>query len=178
VDTGAPQALTANAQAAARFAYAAQRANLVPLIRVGSAPGAQAAYERADAQAAALVSVCLHLEDLDVDLAATVLALEPTPSPPAVSTIGAVASTTSTTAIVDPLAMLPRRLGGVALISTARSSRAAAASKASSGAQRVGAGRPWPVTFYVGWPTGTDTSLARTDQRSAYVQDRRRRARG
>ncbi|MDT7624800.1 MAG: fructose-bisphosphate aldolase, class [Pseudonocardiales bacterium] len=175
VDTGAPQALTANAQAAARFAYAAQRANLVPLIRVGSAPGAQAAYERADAQAAALVSVCLHLEDLDVDLAATVLALEPPPSPPAVSIIGAV---TSTTAIVDPLAMLPRRLGGVALISTARSSRAAAASKASSGAQRVGAGRPWPVTFYLGWPTGTDTSLARTDQRGAHVQDRRRRARG
>jgi fructose-bisphosphate aldolase, class I len=169
VDPAAPQALTANAQAAARFAYAAQRAGLVPLIRVGPAPADRTDHERAGAQTAALVSLCVHLEDLDVDLAATVLALEPTPRPRA--------NSTATAATADPLAMLPRRLGGVALVSTARSPRAAA-STATAGSERLGAGRPWPVTFYLGWPTGTDTSLARIDQRSTHVQDRRRRARG
>src|SRR5882724_7879383 len=51
-DPAAPHALTANAQAAARFGYAAQRAGLVPLIRVGGTspscgPGGQGAAERA-----------------------------------------------------------------------------------------------------------------------------------
>jgi len=180
-DPAAPHALTANAQAAARFGYAAQRAGLVPLIRVGGTspscgPGGQGAAERACAQAAALVSLCVHLEDLDVDLAATVLVTEPAPGPRAAL------------AVADPLALLPSRLGGVALVTTARSPRGGADPITDSlatgsggdvtGALRIGGGRPWPVTFYLGWPADAGTPPTRIDQRSAHVQDRRRRSRG
>jgi fructose-bisphosphate aldolase class I len=189
-DPSAPHALTANAQAAARFGYAAQRAGLVPLIRVGGpegsrgagahgagahgarahGAGAHGAAERACAQAAALVSLCVHLEDLDVDLAATVLVTEPAPGPRAAL------------AVADPLAMLPSRLGGVALVTTARSPRGIADSVAdgpgSPGSLRIGDSRPWPVTFYLGWPADAGTPPTRIDQRSAHVQDRRRRSRG
>jgi hypothetical protein len=225
-DPSAPHALTANAQAAARFGYAAQRAGLVPLIRVGGTAGARGtgphtagargaglhisgargagargagargagargagargAAERACAQAAALVSLCVHLEDLDVDLAATVLVTEPVPGPRAALPVA------------DPLAMLPSRLGGVALMTTARSPRGVAESVADSvadsvldwvadsvaggpgspGSLRIGDGRPWPVTFYLGWPADAGAPPTRIDQRSAHVQDRRRRSRG
>jgi fructose-bisphosphate aldolase, class I len=184
-DPAAPHALTANAQAAARFGYAAQRADLVPLIRVGGSavtlsrgPGGRAAAERACAQAAALVSLCVHLEDLDVDLAATVLVTEPAPAPK---------TALSALAVADPLALLPSRLGGVALVTTARSPRGGADPITDSlgadsvgdrtGALRIG-GRPWPVTFYLGWPADTGAPSIRIDQRSAHVQDRRRRSRG
>jgi len=203
-DPTAPHALTANAQAAARFGYAAQRAGLVPLIRVGgisgarvSGPhvlgprvlgppvsgarvsGARGAAERACAQAAALVSLCVHFEDLDVDLAATVLVTEPAPGPRAAL------------AVADPLAMLPSRLGGVALVTTARSPRDRVENRVADsvldsvtdgagppGSLRIGDGRPWPVTFYLGWPADAGTPPTRIDQRSAHVQDRRRRTRG
>ena len=211
-DPAAPHALTANAQAAARFGYAAQRAGLVPLIRVGGiaralgtggrgptararmtlarsprlrtsgtstsgslTSGTRTAAERACAQAAALVSLCVHLEDLDVDLAATVLVTEPAPGPRAALPVA------------DPLAMLPSRLGGVALVTTARSPRGGADSVADSvahsvadgiGSLRIGSGRPWPVTFYLGWPVDAGTPPTHVDQRSTHVQDRRRRSRG
>ena len=183
-DPTAPHALTANAQAAARFGYAAQRAGLVPVIRVGGISGARVlgargAAERACAQAAALVSLCVHFEDLDVDLAATVLVTEPAPGPRAAL------------AVADPLAMLPSRLGGVALVTTARSPRDRVENRVADsvldsvtdgagppGSLRIGDGRPWPVTFYLGWPADAGTPPTRIDQRSAHVQDRRRRTRG
>ncbi|HEX4251347.1 MAG TPA: class I fructose-bisphosphate aldolase [Pseudonocardia sp.] len=190
-DPAAPHALTANAQAAARFGFAAQRADLVPLIRVGGSParssGGRTATERACAQTAALVSLCVHLDDLDVDLAATVLVTEPAPAPN--TALSAPAATAP--AVADPLAMLPSRLGGVALVTTARSPRGGTDSITDAlpgsfpdsfsdraGVFRIGSGRPWPVTFYLGWPSGAVNPPTRIDQRSAHVQDRRRRSRG
>lgn len=84
--------LAANGQAAARFALLCQDMAMVPVIRVGTRMGAASRLRREATTAAAVMSVVSHLRDMEVDLAATVLATDPAAAP-----------------------VLPPRLGGVAL---------------------------------------------------------------
>jgi len=139
-DPDAVHVVTANSQAAARFGYACQDAGLVPVIRVGtrltgsSAPLAGGLLcSRSAAVAAALLSVCGHVEDLGVDLGAVVISTDPGPE-------------FSDPLLAGPLAALPSWLGGVALTGGWHAPDAAARAVA-----RVClADPPWPVTFYLG----------------------------
>ncbi|MFC4947266.1 class I fructose-bisphosphate aldolase [Pseudonocardia sp. GCM10023141] len=125
--TGSLRALTANSHAAARFAYTCQRLGIVPILRVGTrTTGASHARRRA-VVGAALLSVCVALDELDVDIAATVISpsheIDGLEHPPQ-----------------SALALLPPQLGGVAL-----------AGGPSDAIAAVCAARPpWPVTFYLG----------------------------
>jgi fructose-bisphosphate aldolase class I len=83
-DPDALRVVTANSQAAARFGYVCQDAGLVPVIRVGTRlTGGSAALAdglfcpRSAAVAAALLSVCGHLEDFGADLGAVVISTDP-----------------------------------------------------------------------------------------------------
>ncbi|MGE3286116.1 MAG: class I fructose-bisphosphate aldolase [Pseudonocardia sp.] len=113
--------LTVNSQAAARFARTCQSAGLVPVVRVGARMPDGPQQARSAALGAALLSVVGHLEDLEADLAATV-----------VNTV----HTGARTFADSPLAMLPAHLGGVAL-------------NVAPGAPPP-PDAPWPIVFYVG----------------------------
>lgn len=113
--------LTVNSQAAARFARTCQAAGLVPVVRVGARMPDGPEQTRAAALAAALLSVVGHLEDLDAELAATV-----------VNTV----HTGARTFAESPLTVLPSHLGGVALNVAPGTPTPPEA--------------PWPIVFYVG----------------------------
>jgi len=91
------QVLTANGHAAARFAHLCHDLGLVPVIRVGTRITGEDRGWRSATVAAALLSVCGHLHDLDVDVSGVVICTE-------------VGSET------EPLTVLPENLGGVALV--------------------------------------------------------------
>jgi fructose-bisphosphate aldolase class I len=128
-DRAALRVLTANSQAAARFAILCQEMALVPVVRVGTRIGGAAEPRRTATTAAAALSVVGHLQDMDVDLGSVVISTHAGDALDPVS--------------VGPLATLPAGLGGVALTRGWRDLHAA-----------VDAGwvdaLPWPVTFYVG----------------------------
>lgn len=123
---GASHALAVNGQGAARFARTCHELGLVPLIRIGR-PG-----DGADGtQATALMSLCMHLDEYDVELDAVVLVAAARHGRPLAE---------------GPLAVLPDRLGGLALtVDVFTPGDAADAVRAARSA------RPrWPVTFYLG----------------------------
>jgi fructose-bisphosphate aldolase class I len=134
IDYGALRTLTVNSQAAARFAYTCQTVGVVPVVRVGTRMRDGTPAQRSAARAAALLSVCGHLEDIEVDLPSVVISTE----------AEYVAGTDPVTG--GPLVALPGRLGGVALTAGDASLHTAAAAV---GAVRE-ADPPWPVTFYLG----------------------------
>jgi fructose-bisphosphate aldolase class I len=88
--------LTANGHAAARFAALCHDLGVVPVIRVGTRITGDDRGWRSATVAAALLSVCGHLHDLDVDVSGVVICTE-------------VGSAT------EPLTVLPEEVGGVAL---------------------------------------------------------------
>ncbi|MDT7609036.1 MAG: fructose-bisphosphate aldolase, class [Pseudonocardiales bacterium] len=158
-DPDALRMVTANSQAAARFGYLCQDLGLVPVIRVGTRMTGGAAAPltgglfcpREASVAAALLSVCGHLEDFGVDLGAVVISTDPgtaSPHPLAGS----------------PLAALPDGLGGVALTGGWHSPAAAA----DAVARVCLAEPPWPVTFYLGRQL-TQPALAAWGGRAASV---------
>lgn len=118
-------ALTVNSQAAARFARTCQAAGLVPIVRVGARMPDGPRPTRAAALAAALLSVVGHVDDLEADLAATVVNTVHTGAP----SFGE-----------SPLAVLPPHLGGVALNAPLVPDAPAC----------VLPEAPWPVVFHVG----------------------------
>ncbi|MFC5994630.1 class I fructose-bisphosphate aldolase [Pseudonocardia hispaniensis] len=133
-DRGALRQLTANSQAAARFAYVCQDMGLVPLVRVGTRLGMDPGPPRDATLAAALLSISGHLEDLDVDLSAVVICVEAGPG------------TGRDPLVASPLAALPTRLGGVALAG----GRQSATETVDAVATVCASAPPWPVTFYLG----------------------------
>jgi fructose-bisphosphate aldolase class 1 len=134
IDYGALRTLTVNSQAAARFAYTCQSVGLVPVIRVGTRMRTGTPSQRSTARAAALLSVCGHLEDIEVDLPSVVVSTEAEPGP-AHDPVGG-----------GPLVALPSRLGGVALTAGGNSLQTAATAVSAV----CSAVPPWPVTFYLG----------------------------
>ncbi|RTL66603.1 MAG: fructose-bisphosphate aldolase class I [Pseudonocardiaceae bacterium] len=134
IDYGALRTLTVNSQAAARFAYTCQTLGVVPVIRVGTRMRDGTPAQRSAARAAALLSVCGHLEDIEVDLPSVVLSTEAECVHDADPVTG------------GPLVALPDRLGGVAL--TAGDNALATAVAAVTAVCE--ADPPWPVTFYLG----------------------------
>ncbi|GAY08870.1 fructose-bisphosphate aldolase class I [Pseudonocardia sp. N23] len=134
IDYGALRTLTVNSQAAARFAYTCQTVGVVPVIRVGTRMRDGTPAQRSAARAAALLSVCGHLEDIEVDLPSVVLSTEAECVHDADPVTG------------GPLVALPDRLGGVALTAgdNALSTAVAAVTAVCE------ADPPWPVTFYLG----------------------------
>ncbi|MGE0843562.1 class I fructose-bisphosphate aldolase [Pseudonocardia sp.] len=134
IDYGALRTLTVNCQAAARFAYTCQTLGVVPVIRVGTRMRDGTPAQRSAARAAALLSVCGHLEDIEVDLPSVVLSTEAECVHDADPVTG------------GPLVALPDRLGGVALTAgdNALSTAVAAVTAVCE------ADPPWPVTFYLG----------------------------
>lgn len=138
VCTGLPpggdlSSMTANSQAAARFARTCQTLDMVPIVRVGARMPQGAPPTRRAALAAALLSVVGHLEDLEVDLARVVVNT--------MCEIGPLDAPFSE----SPLSVLPRHLGGVALSATG-----AVDDETAEALQAVAAAAPWPVTFYIG----------------------------
>jgi fructose-bisphosphate aldolase class I len=183
-DPDALRVLTANSQAAARFGYVCQQAGLVPVIRVGTRiTGGSAALAdglfcpRSAAVAAALLSVCGHLEDLGADLGAVVISTDPGSGGPASAGGHRLAGDIPEPRVggfplgggfpeplAGPLAALPGSLGGVALTGGWPSPSAAAAAVA-----RVClAEPPWPVTFYLGRQL-TQPALAAWGGRSSSI---------
>ncbi|GEL20518.1 class I fructose-bisphosphate aldolase [Pseudonocardia asaccharolytica] len=152
-DHGAVRQLTANSQAAARFAYVCQDLGLVPLVRVGTRLGMDPGPARDATLAAAALSVTGHLEDLDVDLSAVVICVEASPGPG------------RDPLIASPLATLPSTLGGVALAGGQQS----AADTVEAVAQVCAAAPPWPVTFYLGRHV-TQPALHAWRGRATYVR--------
>jgi len=140
-DPDALRVVTANSQAAARFGYLCQDFGLVPVIRVGTRvtggggpmAGGLLCSRRASV-AAALLSVCGHLEDFGADLTTVVISTDPGTADPTDPFAG------------SPLTALPGRLGGVALTGGWPCPRAAA----DAVARVCLADPPWPVTFYLG----------------------------
>jgi fructose-bisphosphate aldolase, class I len=127
--------LTVNSQAAARFAACCQDVGVVPVVRVGTRMAPASPEHRRMALASALLSVVGHVQDLDVDLSATVIV------------------TTTEAAPTDPseaglLATLPPGLGGVALCPAEPPSGDDGDVLATIRAVLRSA-PPWPVTFYL-----------------------------
>ncbi|MBN9102697.1 MAG: fructose-bisphosphate aldolase [Pseudonocardia sp.] len=112
--------LTANGHAAARFALLCHDLGLVPVIRVGTRITGDDRGWRSATVAAALLSVCGHLHDLDIDVSGVVICIE-------------VGSAT------EPLTVLPDDLGGVALIG-----------ETAGVEPQWPPWPPWPLTFYIG----------------------------
>lgn len=129
--------LTVNSQAAARYARTSQNHGLVPVVRVGSRMSGDDPGARGAALAAALLSLCGHMEDLEVDLAAVVVdvvcVLDAAPEP----------------VWATPLAVLPDHLGAVALSVSGAPGPGGDAVVAGALDALVGTA-PWPVTFTVG----------------------------
>jgi fructose-bisphosphate aldolase, class I len=126
--------LTANGQAAARFAHLCQGLGVLPVLRIGTRVGGADEPRRSATAAAALQSVDRHLQDLDVDPTAVVISTELDPG----TARDAVAS--------GPLAAIPTGIGGVALTTSGYSLHDAADALATVGASAP----PWPLTFYLG----------------------------
>jgi fructose-bisphosphate aldolase class I len=188
-DPDALRVVTANSQAAARFGYVCQDAGLVPVIRVGTRlTGGSAALAdglfcpRSAAVAAALLSVCGHLEDFGADLGAVVISTDPgtagNASPGGHRLAGHIPEPRAgglplggggfggfpEPLAAGPLAALPGSIGGVALTGGWPSPSAAAAAVA-----RVClAEPPWPVTFYLGRQL-TQPALAAWGGRSSSI---------
>lgn len=133
IDYGALRTLTVNSQAAARFAYTCQTVGLVPVVRVGTRMRSGTPAQRSAARAAALLSVCGHLEDIEVDIASVVISTE-------------AEAATDDPVTGSPLVALPSRLGGVALTAGGRSLHTATTAVSAVCA----ADPPWPITFYLG----------------------------
>lgn len=134
-------ALTANSQAAARFARTCQSVGVLPVLRIGSRMPSGSVGRRRAALAAALLSVTGHLADLEVHMGAVVIntTCEPEPS-------------------IDPLGrqvfnVLPGDLGGVAL-GACRTAGAALPGRALVAGHLTDLAAAcvstWPVTFYLG----------------------------
>lgn len=136
VDAGTMRALIVNSHAAARFASMCQDFSLVPLIRVGTRMSTATHDRRLAALAAALLSVCEHLDDMDVDRSATVI------------TTWCIPPSGQDPAAAGPLAVLPPDLGGVAL-TTAGSEAVGVTGGIPVTSVRSTSFR-WPVTFYLG----------------------------
>jgi fructose-bisphosphate aldolase class 1 len=152
----ASAALAINGHAAARFALTCQHIGLVPLVRVCPPRG-----QHADAASTTLLSLCMHLNELDVEVDGMVLGTRLDLSEP----------------ITDgPLAALPARLGGVVLtVDTVTPAEAADAISP----VRLATSR-WPITFYLGREPSTAAHRTRTAPaavaplRRCHVPDSRR----
>lgn len=134
--TYALRTLTVNSQAAARFAACCQDVGVVPVVRVGTRMAATSPERRRMALASALLSVVGHVQDLEVDLSATVI----------VTTTEAAATDTSG---AGPLTTLPPGLGGVALC-PAEPVRGGDGDVLATTRAVLRSAPPWPVTFYLG----------------------------
>jgi fructose-bisphosphate aldolase, class I len=148
--------LTVNSQAAARFAACCQDVGVVPIVRVGARMAGASPEHRRMVLASVLLSVVGHVQDLDVDLSATVI----------VTTTEAAPSDSSEAGL---LATLPPGLGGVALC---------AAEPVSGGDGNVLAtiravlrsAPPWPVTFYLGHAAAGHAAADREVVRTGFAR--------
>jgi fructose-bisphosphate aldolase, class I len=158
-DPDALRNLTVNCQAAARFATTCQALGVIPLIRVGTRTPSASPGRRRMALASALLSVVGHLEDVEVDVAATVVttACDTDPTHPGAA---------------GPLSTLPPHLGGVALC-PARSPARPVDDAVGDAFAALSAAPPWPVTFYVG-REATGPALSAWRGRTGSVQDGQR----
>jgi fructose-bisphosphate aldolase class I len=128
--------LTVNSQAAARFAACCQDVGVLPVVRVGARMEVASPERRRMALASALLSVVGHVQDLEVDLSATVVVTTTEAAPTDPSGAG-------------PLATLPPGLGGVALC-PAEPVRGGDGDVFATIRAVLRSAPPWPVTFYLG----------------------------
>lgn len=139
-NAGGLAALTANSQAAARFARTCQSVGVLPVLRIGSRMPAGSPGCRRGSLAAALLSVTGHLADLEVDLGAVVINTTHEPEPG-----------------IDPLGRrvldaLPHDLGGVVLGARRTVGPACPGHDVAGDLGELAAAcvPTWPVSFYLG----------------------------
>ncbi|MFC4943638.1 class I fructose-bisphosphate aldolase [Pseudonocardia sp. GCM10023141] len=133
-DRRGERVLTANSQAAARFAHLCQGLGVVPVVRIGTRVGGAEGAQRSETAGAALRSFVAHLGELDVDPAATVISTELDPDADRAA-IGA--------GLLDAI---PAGIGGVAITTSGYSLHDAVEAISAV----CSAAPPWPVTFYAG----------------------------